>query len=376
MNEHAPSDFPEWRPAHALAEGYPPRPHPPAGGIETGLEVRVVAIGNFDGAHRGHASVAATARALAEELAEARGGARRTQAESQPQNLGQASPEGSPQVGSPRVGATRVLRELQVLALTFAPHPRHFFQPDRPHFQLLAPAARAHHLRRIGFDGMVVLPFTAEFAAMSPETFVEEVLVRRLAIDGVVVGEDFHFGKARAGTPGMLVREGARHGFAVRLVPPCRAEDGTIISSSTIRKALGAGEITRANALLGYVYSVSGVVIHGEKRGRDLGYPTANMQLDASCGLAHGIYAVRVRVEGKTHAGVASFGRRPHFDNGAPLLETHVFDFSGDLYGHEIEVFFEAYLRGEAKFDSLDALIAQMDADSASARQLLHPKPR
>ena len=324
MNEHDPSKFSLWRPADALGDGYPPLP---ANGF------RVVAIGNFDGAHRGHAAVAAEARALA-----AAGGAGRS---------------------------------AEILALTFDPHPRAFFQPGKPHFRLLDPATRMEALARIGFDGAVILPFTTAFAALTPAEFIEKILIARLGADGVVVGEDFHFGKARAGTPAFLVEQGARLGFAVRLVKPFRDADGTVISSSAIRAALASGEIAHANAMLGYFYTVRGEVIHGEKRGRDLGYPTANIRLDPASGLAHGIYAVRAKIDGRWHEAVASFGRRPHFDNGAPLLETFVFDFKGDLYGKDIEIAFVAYLRGEAKFDSLEALITQMDADCREARRLL-----
>lgn len=324
MNEHDPSKFSLWRPADALGDGYPPLP---ANGF------RVVAIGNFDGAHRGHAAVAAEARALA--AAEGAG------------------------------------RSAEILALTFDPHPRAFFQPGKPHFRLLDPATRMEALARIGFDGAVILPFTTAFAALTPAEFIEKILIARLGADGVVVGEDFHFGKARAGTPAFLVEQGARLGFAVRLVKPFRDADGTVISSSAIRAALASGEIAHANAMLGYFYTVRGEVIHGEKRGRDLGYPTANIRLDPASGLAHGIYAVRAKIDGRWHEAVASFGRRPHFDNGAPLLETFVFDFKGDLYGKDIEIAFVAYLRGEAKFDSLEALITQMDADCREARRLL-----
>lgn len=326
MNEHDPSKFSLWRPADALGDGYPPT-------LENGF--RVVAIGNFDGAHRGHAAVAAEARALA--------------------------------------AAAGSGRRAEILALTFDPHPRAFFQPGQPHFRLLDPALRREALARIGFDGAVILPFTAAFAALSPADFIEKILVARLGADGVVVGEDFHFGRARAGTPALLVEAGARLGFAVRLVTPFRDAGGAVVSSSAIRAALASGGITRANAMLGYPYSVRGEVIHGEKRGRDLGYPTANIRLDPASGLAHGIYAVRAKIDGRWHEAVASFGRRPHFDNGAPLLETHLFDFKGDLYGKEIEVAFVAYLRGEAKFDSLEALVAQMDADCRDARRLLAP---
>lgn len=324
MNEDDLPKFSLWRPADALGDGYPPLP-------ESGF--RVVAIGNFDGAHRGHAAVAAEARALAA----AEGGGRPS----------------------------------EILALTFDPHPRAFFQPDKPHFRLLDPAMRMKALARIGFDGVVVLPFTAEFAALSPGDFIGKILVARLGAKGVVVGQDFHFGKARAGTPAFLLEQGARSGFAVRLVKPFRDADGVVVSSSAIRAALASGEITRANAMLGYSYSVRGPVIHGEKRGRDLGFPTANVRLDPASGLAHGIYAVRAKIDGRWCDAVASFGRRPHFDNGAPLLETYLLDFKGDLYGKEIEIAFVAYLRSEAKFDSLEALIAQMNADCAEARRVL-----
>ncbi|MCA0400151.1 MAG: bifunctional riboflavin kinase/FAD synthetase [Proteobacteria bacterium] len=293
---------------------------------------RVVAIGNFDGAHRGHAAIAARARAL-----------------------GQAAARG----------------DVEVVALTFEPHPRVFFRPDIPHFRLTPGERRLARLREIGFDAVAVAAFTAPFAALSPEAFITDVLIGHLGAQGVVVGEDFHFGRARAGTPSFLVAEGKRLGFAVALVPAIRDETGVVISSTAIRTALAAGEVTRANAMLGRSYSVVGPVLHGRKLGRELGYPTANMRLEAGNGLKHGVYAARARVDGVLHDGVASFGTRPHFDDGAPLLETHLFDFTGDLYGQEMEVFFHAYLRGEAKFETLDALIRQMDADSAEARRLL-----
>lgn len=302
------------------AEGYPPQ--------RKGV-ARAVAIGNFDGAHRGHASVAAAARAA----------------------------NGTP--------------GLEVVALTFEPHPRRFFQPEKPFFRLTQPELRAEALGRIGFDGVVVLPFDAVLAGLSHEDFVREILLERLGAEVVAVGADFHFGKGRGGTPDYLAAAGARLGFRVALVPPLTLADGTVISSSEIRLALGAGDLARANAMLGYPYAIAGEVIHGAKRGRELNYPTANIALDAANGLAHGIYAVRAHVGGQAHAGVASFGRRPQFDNGAPLLEVHLFDFAGDLYGQVMRVDFHAYLRGEAKFESLAALIAQMDRDSAEARAIL-----
>lgn len=289
---------------------------------------RAVAIGNFDGAHRGHAALASAARG--------------------------------------QVGAAG-----EVIALTFEPHPSRFFRPDAPHFRLMQPVLRPRLLSRAGFDGAVVLPFDAALAAMSAHDFVGKILLEALKADVVVVGRDFHFGKGRQGTPDFLKGEGERLGFEVLLVPQVTDADGTVISSSAIRAALAAGDVARANALLGHPYTVAGEVIHGAKRGRELGFPTANIALDAGFGLAHGVYAVRVRVEGTEYVGAANFGTRPQFDNGTPLLETFLLDFSGDLYGKIIEVEFVAYLRPEAKFASLDALIEQMGADCKKSREIL-----
>lgn len=267
-----------------------------------------------------------------------------------------------------RLAATQ---HANVLALSFTPHPRRFFKPEAPFFQLTPPALRCERLAAIGFDGLVELTFDAQLANMEAAGFVRDILVNALHASGVVVGTDFHFGKDRKGTPEYLAEAGRVHGFETRFMPALRDEDGEIISSTAIRNALGEGDLTRANRMLGYTFEVIGEVIHGAKRGRELGYPTANIALDPGCGLKHGIYAVRVLVDGEPHAGVASFGRRPMFDNGAPLLEVFVLDFTGDLYGKTLRVAFEAFLRGEEKFDSLEALIRQMDADQAEARRLL-----
>ena len=291
----------------------------------------VVAIGNFDGAHRGHAAVARAARDLA-----------------------QALPAGG-----------------GVTALTFEPHPRAFFQPERAFFRLTSSEDRAKRLSAIGFETLALLPFDARLAGTSAEAFVNQLLVERLNVAGVVVGQDFHFGKGRQGTPDFLAEAGQRHGFAVRFVEPFRDETGAIVSSSAIREALAGGDLATATRMLGHAYAISGEVIHGAKRGRELGYPTANIALEPGNGLRHGIYAVRITINGEPHAGVASFGRRPMFDNGAPLLEVFVIDFAGDLYGKRVTVAFEAYLRGEERFDSLEALIRQMDADQAEARRIL-----
>lgn len=292
------------------------------------LRAPVAAIGNFDGVHRGHCHVFEAARALARDL------------------------------------------NRPAIALTFDPHPRRHFQPDAPHFRLTPPDVQADLMARAGLDGLVVLTFNADLANLSADAFVADLLIGRLGISGVVVGADFHYGKGRRGTPSALQAEGKARGFAVTLLD--QVDDGTEpVSSTRVRAALGAGDCATANRLLGYEWFVRAPVIHGEKRGRDLGYPTANMKLEDGCGLRHGIYAVRVTVDGATHAGVASFGRRPTFDNGAPLLETHVFDFKGDLYGKLADIAFVGYLRPELKFDGLDALIRQMDSDSAEARRIL-----
>lgn len=300
---------------------------------EGALARPVVAIGNFDGVHAGHRAVIAECRALAASL------------------------------GRPAA------------VLTFAPHPRTYFNPDSPVFRLTPDGVEATLLARLGLDGMIVLPFNAGLAAMSAEAFFDDLLARALGVSGVVVGHDFHFGKGRAGSPDFLRARGAAAGLPVRVTPKVTAEGDGPVSSSRIRAALEAGDVAGANALLGYRWFVRGVVSHGRKVGRTLNYPTANIRLADDSRLAHGVYATRVLVEGRTHDGVASFGRRPMFDNGAPLLEVHLFDFSGDLYGRVIDVEFVAWLRGEETFDSLDALIAQMDADSRNARRVLAEKP-
>jgi len=284
-----------------------------------------LAIGNFDGVHRGHLAVIEAAEALAK--------------------------------GRP------------ALALTFEPHPRSLFRPGEPLFRLTPPAMKARLLERAGLAGLITLTFDRAFAATSAEAFLEDLLVGRLRAHAIAVGYDFHFGKERRGTPEFLVQHGSALGLDIAVVAPMR-ESGQAISSSAVRSALARGDIETANRLLGHEWSVLGPVIHGEKRGRTLGYPTANMALDPTCELKHGIYAVRVLTNGTTHAGVASFGRRPTFDNGAPLLETFLFDFDEDLYGRNIEVAFVGYIRGEEKFSSIEALVARMDEDSRIARAM------
>ncbi|TPM46466.1 bifunctional riboflavin kinase/FAD synthetase [Mesorhizobium sp. B2-2-3] len=291
----------------------------------------VVAIGNFDGVHRGHQAV--LERALAE--------ARR--------------------------------RGVPALVLTFEPHPRKIFRPEIPLFVLTPPPMKARLLSLLGFAALVEQPFTRDFASLSAEAFVTDVLERTLGITHAVTGFDFHFGKDRQGGPAYLMAAGERHGFGVTLVDAFRDESAEVVSSSRIRALLCEGAVAEAAGLLGYRFTVESEVVGGQKLGRTLGFPTANMRLPAEATLREGIYAVRFRrADGRLHDGVASFGRRPTVDDdGAPLLETFVFDFSGDLYGEICQVSFFGYLRSEFKFDGLDALVAQMKRDEAEARALL-----
>jgi riboflavin kinase/FMN adenylyltransferase len=296
------------------------------------LRGAVVAIGNFDGVHRGHRTVIGAALARARTLGR------------------------------------------KAAALTFAPHPRIFFRPQDPLFMLSSERDRLRLLAATGLDGAIVMRFDAALAATSAQDFVERILVGGLGIAGAAIGFDFHFGQNRAGSPRFLQEEGARLGFAVDVVPQLE-DEGRPISSGGIRAALAAGKVMEAAELLGGPWFVSGEVIHGDKRGRELGFPTANLKLDPACGLKHGIYVVRARIGGRLVDGVASFGRRPMFDDGAPLLEVFLFDFEGDLYGQTIDVAFVGWLRPEQKFDSIEALQRQMAIDAAQARDVLARAP-
>jgi riboflavin kinase/FMN adenylyltransferase len=216
----------------------------------------------------------------------------------------------------------------------------------------------------------VILTFDAARAGTTAHDFIQQELVERLGIKGIAVGYDFHFGKGRGGSPSMLVGEAPLLGIEVDVQP--HVDFGTQpVSSSAIRQALTEGRIADAGEMLGGPWFITGEVIHGEKRGRELGYPTANIRLHQTCGLKHGIYAVRVGRNGKHLDGVANFGRRPTFDNGAPLLEVFLFDFKADLYGETLDVAFIAHIRDEEKFESAEALVRQMDDDSARARAAL-----
>lgn len=295
------------------------------------LQGCVVAIGNFDGVHRGHQAVLDVA-------------------------LKQAAADGVPAV-----------------VLTFEPHPRTVFKPEHPVFRLTPAPLKAELAGLMGFAAVVELPFTIDFAQQSAETFVDKVLVEALDISRVVTGFNFHFGRARQGSPEFLKQAGGRLGFAVSVVEPFEDESAELVSSSRIRACIGDGDVTQAAGLLGYHYTVRAEVLKGKRLGRTLGFPTANMALPKETDLRTGIYAVRfVCADGQVHDGVASFGFRPTVDDdGAPLLETFIFDFDREIYGKICSVVFFAHLREEMKFDGLDPLVEQMERDTAEARAVL-----
>lgn len=294
----------------------------------------VCAIGNFDGVHRGHRVVLEEARAIAGPL-----NARRA-------------------------------------VMTFEPHPRSFFRPDDAPFRLSPFRIRARLLEALGVDLHFVLPFDEGFSRQTAEDFITEVLVAGLGVQHVVVGYDFCFGRQRAGNPDMLLQFGRTHGFGVTAVTKAADPSGLVFSSSTIRAHLQAGRPRDAASLLGRFWEIEGRVEGGDRRGRTLGYPTANIELAEYLRPAFGVYAVRAAVDTghgplAWHDGVANIGIRPMYESPRPLLEVFLFDFSGDLYGRHLRVQLVEFLRGEAKFDTVEALIAQMDRDCLAARAAL-----
>lgn len=288
-----------------------------------------IAMGNFDGVHRGHRAVIDAARAAAD------------------------APLG---------------------VLTFEPHPREFFAPDSPAFRLMNAEARANRLARLGVEQLYELPFNAVLAGLTPEAFAREVLCDGLGAAHVTVGADFCFGKDRKGTAETLEALGRQMGFGVTILPLV-AQDGHEFSSTAVRQALAEGRTRDAERMLGHWHRIEGEVVHGEKRGRELGWPTANMRMDGLHLPRLGVYAVLVDVltgpDKVSCQGVASLGVRPMFGENAPNLEVHLFDFSGDLYGKHLSVALVEFLRDEAKFDSLQALIDQIAADAEDARRAL-----
>jgi riboflavin kinase / FMN adenylyltransferase len=297
-----------------------------------GLERAVYAIGNFDGLHLGHRAVLERTKSLAE------------------------------------------VRGAPSALLTFEPHPADYFAERPVAFRLTPPDLKAAVAERLGLSGVVFVTFDASLAGMTAEDFIRTVLVERLGVGAVVFGWDFHFGKGRTGTPALLADAGRRYGFAVEIVDKVEigaGEAARIVSSTAIRRALERGDVIDAERGLGRRYAVSGPVIPGQRLGRTLGVPTANIELAPTNRLAHGVYAVRAIVDGKCYPAVASFGVRPTVDNGPPLLEVHLLDFAGDLYGRPMTVEFVERIREERKFDSLALLVEEMQRDVARARAIL-----
>jgi riboflavin kinase/FMN adenylyltransferase len=289
------------------------------------LRGAILALGNFDGFHQGHQAVVGEA-------------------------LRWAKDEGRPGI-----------------VATFDPHPMQHFRPDTPPFKLTTLDQRADLFAAAGADAMLVFHFDAAMAGMPAPQWADDMISQHIGASGIVTGEDFTFGKDRGGNPAVL-RE---HGVAARTIPPVHDDEGPI-SSSRIRAALQAGDCVTAARLLTRPFAIRGAVQHGDKLGRTIGYPTANVDLGQYLRPRYGIYAVTGRLpDGRTVRGAANLGIRPTFDPPKELLEPYFFDFSGDLYGQEIEVALHHFLRPEAKFDSLDALTAQMEQDCGEARRLL-----
>jgi riboflavin kinase/FMN adenylyltransferase len=291
-----------------------------------------LAIGNFDGVHRGHQAL------IGEAIATAR------------------------QAGA-KAGA-----------LVFEPHPREFFVPDEPHFLLTPLTQKLAQFEALGLDLAVVLAFDRHLATMPAETFVETVLADALGVSHVVIGYDFFFGARRGGSPDTLRGAGRKYGFGVTVVAPV-AEGGEVFSSSAVRLKLAQGDVRGAARDLGRNWRVGGKVVGGAKRGTGLGYPTANVPMPKGTALGHGIYAVRAHVDGVAHDAAAYLGTRPTFDDGMPVLEVFLLDFTGDLYGRPIEVEFVDFVRADRKFASAEALVAQMHDDVARVRQMLGANP-
>ena len=298
--------------------------------VPEALRGAVIALGNFDGFHKGHQAVAGEA-------------------------ISWAHAEGRPSI-----------------IATFDPHPVRFFKPDVPPFRLTTLEQRQELYLAAGATAMLVFHFDSELAGTSAEDFITEILINRFGAHGVVTGGDFTFGQGAKGNVELLRDLGGTHGLESRVVDV--VEDGSeVVSSSRIREALRDGDPQLAAKLLTRPFAIRGIVEHGDKRGRELGYPTANLVIDNYLRPKYGIYAVTGRIlsTGEVLKGAASVGIRPQFEPPKELLEPYFFDFSGDLYGQEIEVVFHHFLRGEAKFDSLDELTAQMEKDCAEAKRLL-----
>ncbi len=288
------------------------------------------AVGAFDGVHRGHQAV----------------------------------------IGAAREAAERLSAPLAVV--TFEPHPRRWFQPEAAPFRLMTTGQMARALEAQGVERLHLLPFDARMAAMSDEAFARDVLAGGLGLRHAAVGFDFTYGKGRTGSPEALTRIGRELGFSVSVTERVDDRSGLKLSSSAVREALAAGDMARATRILGRPFAIEGEVVHGDKRGRTIGVPTANVRMGVYMRPAYGVFATRTRLaDGRVIDGVANLGVRPMFETPEPLLEVWLFDFSGDLYGQVVETQLIARLRGEMSFDGLDALKVQIDADAEAARAAL-----
>ena len=313
--------------------------------VSPGLRGSVVAIGNFDGVHRGHRALIAEAKVQAE------------------------------------------MRKAPLAVLSFEPHPQEYFRalrqeggPAPESFRLTPLRAKARLLADLGVDALFALPFDAEMARRSPQNFVQNILLDALSISGAVVGHDFEFGQGRTGDLAALSYMGEMEGFTVTAFNTVTASGDEKISSTLIRQLLKSAKPEEAARLLGHWWAVEARVEHGDARGRTMGFPTANMHLGHCLAPAFGVYAVRVNILDNDkvvarHDGVANFGVRPMYKVQVPLMETHLFDFDGDLYGKYLSVELVSWIRAEAKFPSLEALIAQIAADAAKAREILAKTP-
>jgi riboflavin kinase/FMN adenylyltransferase len=297
----------------------------------------VIALGNFDGVHRGHQEVIGAAGAIAD------------------------------------------LHDVPLGVMTFEPHPRRFFQPDLPPFTLTPFRLKAHLIQDLGADFLYVQAFDAALSKGSAQWFVEDVLVAGLGVSHVVVGQDYAFGHKRSGNVALLQAMARDLGFGVTAVAPVKDADGLIFSSTRVRECLADGKLAEAQAILGHAWEIEGRVEHGDKRGRTIGFPTANLRLGPYQHPRTGVYAVTAGVdEGLvTHfrPGVANFGKRPTFDKQDHLLEVHLFDTAEDLYGKHLRVRFHHFLRPERTFDGLESLKAQILADADQARALMARGP-